>query len=85
MCDTSHRHKCDPVATRDDKTAFCLGEKQGMLVNGECSSWYNRVGDFLKYQFGIRAKKFFVMAMDWHARHNRTTPTPECMVNGIEC
>ena len=29
-----------------DKTAFCLGEKQGMLVNDECSSWYSRVGDF---------------------------------------
>ena len=25
---------------------FCLGEKQGMLVNSECSSWYNRAGDF---------------------------------------
>ena len=26
-----------------DKAAFCLGEKQGMLVNDECSSWYNKV------------------------------------------
>ena len=30
-----------------DKTAFCLGQKQGMLENGECSSWYNRAADFL--------------------------------------
>ena len=30
-----------------DKMVFCLGEKQGMLINNECSSWYNRVGDFL--------------------------------------
>ena len=30
-----------------DKTAFCLGEKEGMLVNVECSSWCNRVGYFL--------------------------------------
>ena len=30
-----------------DKAVFCLGEKQGMLVNDECSSWYNIVGDFL--------------------------------------
>ena len=30
-----------------DKTAFCLGEKEVMLVNDECSSCYNRVGDFL--------------------------------------
>ena len=29
------------------KAVFDLGEKQGMLVNNECSSWYNRVGDFL--------------------------------------
>ena len=29
-----------------DKTAFCLGENQVMLVNDECSSWCNRVGDF---------------------------------------
>ena len=28
------------------KAAFCLGEKQGLLVEDECSSWYNRVGDF---------------------------------------
>ena len=28
-----------------DKAVFCLGEKQGMLVNDECSSWYNTVGD----------------------------------------
>ena len=30
-----------------DKAVFCLGEKQGLLINDECSSWYNRVGDFL--------------------------------------
>ena len=29
------------------KTAFCLGGQQGMLVNDECSFWYNRVGYFL--------------------------------------
>ena len=23
-----------------DKTAFCLGEEEGMLVNVECISWY---------------------------------------------
>ena len=28
-----------------DKAVFCLGEKQGMLVNDECSSWY-KVGGF---------------------------------------
>ena len=30
-----------------DKTVFCLGEKEAMLVNDECSSWYNREGNFL--------------------------------------
>ena len=25
---------------------FCLGEKEGMLANDECSPWYNKVGDF---------------------------------------
>ena len=30
-----------------DKAVFCLGEKQGMLVSDECSSWYNKVGVFL--------------------------------------
>ena len=34
------------------KIAFCLGEKQGSLVNDNCNSWYNRVGDF-EYQVGI--------------------------------
>ena len=31
-----------------DKAVFCLGEKQGTLINDECtcSPWYNRVGDF---------------------------------------
>ena len=54
------------------RNAFCLEEKQGMLVNDECSSWYNRIGNFL-YQFLIGEKKFY-MAMDQHARSDRTTP-----------
>ena len=31
-----------------DKTAFCLEEKQALLhvVDDECNSCYNRVGDF---------------------------------------
>ena len=35
-----------------DTSVFCLGEKQGMLLNDECSSWYNRVGDFLNVGLG---------------------------------
>ena len=30
-----------------DKMVFCSGEKQDMIVNDHCSSWYNRVGDFM--------------------------------------
>ena len=26
-----------------DKSVFCLGEKPCVLINDECSSWYNRV------------------------------------------
>ena len=29
-----------------DRNALCLGEKEGMLVDDECSSCYNRVGNF---------------------------------------
>ena len=39
-----------------NKAVFCLGEKQGKLVNNECSSWYNKVGYF-KCRFGIGEKK----------------------------
>ena len=42
-----------------------------MLVNNECSFWYNRVGNF-QYQFGIREKKFYT-SMNQHAQPNRTT------------
>ena len=35
-----------------DNTAFCLGEKQGMLVNDERSSWYNRVGNCFSISLG---------------------------------
>ena len=29
-----------------DKVLFCIGEKQGMIVNNGCSSWYNRIDTF---------------------------------------
>ena len=41
-----------------DKTVFCLGEKQGMLINDECSSWYNRVGDFFNVSLGWEERNF---------------------------
>ena len=30
-----------------DKAVFCLDQKQGMLINDECSSCHNKVGDLL--------------------------------------
>ena len=41
-----------------NKITFCLGEKQAVLVNKECRSWYNRVAEFY-YQFGIGEKIIF--------------------------
>ena len=35
-----------------DKAVFCLGEKQGMLINDECSLCYNKVGDFFYIGLG---------------------------------
>ena len=56
-----------------DKSAFCVGEKQGMLANDECtcSSWYNRVGDFY-HQFVI-GENSLCMSMDQHTWSDKTT------------
>ena len=35
-----------------DKAVLSLGEQQGMLVKNECSSWYNRVGNFFVVGLG---------------------------------
>ena len=43
-----------------------------MLVNNECSYWYNRVGDFC-CRFGIEERKFYI-AVNWHVRSIRPTP-----------
>ena len=66
-----------------DKAVFCLGEKQGMLVYYECSSWYNRVGDFLLVVWDGRKK--FYMVMDQYARSVRPTPLQSVRSNGTEC
>ena len=49
-----------------------LGEKQGMLLNNECNSWYDRAGIF-QYQFVI-GENSYCMSMDQCAWPNRTTP-----------
>ena len=33
---------------------FCSGEKQGLLVSDECSSWYNEVGSFMMSIWEVR-------------------------------
>ena len=48
-----------------DKTACSLGEKEGRLVNVECRSWYNSVGNFL-HQFGIGGERCYILT-DQHA------------------
>ena len=60
------------IATKIKRGENLTGDKQGMLVNNECSSWCNRVPKFL-YQFGIGQKKFYT-AMDEHVQPDRTTP-----------
>ena len=51
-----------------DKAVFCLGEKQGMLVNDECSSWYNKVGDFLMSVWDKRKEIFYRQSKQPHSR-----------------
>ena len=49
-----------------NKDVFCLGEIQGMLVKGDGSYWFNRLGDFC-CEFGKGEQKF-CMVMDQHAK-----------------
>ena len=55
-----------------NKTLFCLGKKQGMLVNDECSSYFNRGGDF-QHQFGT-GDNSYCTSTNLHAWPNKTTP-----------
>ena len=66
-----------------DKTVFCLGEKQGMLINDECSCWYNRVGDFLLSVLDRRKEILYGNGQVYKV--SQTNPTQECKVNGTEC
>ena len=55
-----------------DNTAFCLGEKQGKLVNDECNFWYNRVGYFLVSVWDKENEFLYVNGSAYMG--NRTTP-----------
>ena len=67
-----------------DRTAFCFGEKQGMLVNDECSRWCNRVGNFLVSIWDRRKQLLYIDGSACMARQNNPTPL-ECVVNVTEC
>ena len=41
-----------------DKAVFCLGAKQGTLVNNKCSFCYDRYSRHFRCQFGIEQKQF---------------------------
>ena len=55
-----------------DKMVFCLGEKQGMIVNDDYTLWYNRVSDFLMSVWERR--KEICMARDHLVKFLRPTP-----------
>ena len=62
---------------------FCLGEKQGMMLNNECSSWYNRLGDF---SINLGKKKTLIVhqQISMYGPTKQLTPA-EYVVNGTEC
>ena len=64
-----------------DKSAFCLREKQHMLVNDDCSSWYNRVGNFLVSIWDRRKQLLYTDESAGIAGQSNPTPL-ECVVNG---
>ena len=66
-----------------DKMVFCLGEKQGMIVNDDCSSWYNRVGEFLISVWERR--KEILYGEGSACKVSRNDPTLECKANGNDC
>ena len=62
---------------------LCLGEKQGMLVNKNASSWYSRVGEVLVSVWDRRKNNYTATGSAHTARQNNTIP--ECVVNVTEC
>ena len=66
-----------------DNIMLCLGEKQGMMINDECSSWYNRVGNFLISVWDKR--KDILYGNGSVVEFNQNNPTAECEVNGTKC
>ena len=67
-----------------DKAVLCLGKKQGMLVNDECSSWYNKVGGFL-LSVWYRRKEILDGNGSIGEVISQNNPTPGRVVNGPGC
>ena len=66
-----------------DKTVFCLEEKQGMIVNDDCSLWYNRIDDFLMSAWERRKEILYDEGSAYKISQN--DPTYECEANGNNC
>ena len=65
-----------------NKTVVCFGEKQGMSVNDKCSSWYNKVGNFLMSVWDRREEILYGSGLVSEVGQNILIP--ECEVNRTE-
>ena len=63
-----------------DKSVFCLGEKQGLIVSDECSNWYNEVGSFMMSIWEVR--KEILCGNGFPSGIVQTNPALECEANG---
>ena len=65
------------------KVCFVLGAKQSLLINDECSSWYDKARDLLMLVWNMRKEILYGNAPVGEV--NRNNPTPECEVNDTAC
>ena len=66
-----------------EATVFCLGEKQGMIVNDDCSLWNSRVSDFLMLVWERREEISYGEGSAYKVL--QSNPTVECEANGNNC
>ena len=52
-------------------------------INDECSSWFNRIGDFLMSVWGRRKEILYGNGLVGEV--NQSNTIPECEVYGTEC
>ena len=62
-----------------DEMVFCLGEKQGMIVNGDCSLWYDRVGGFMSVW---KRRKEILYGEGSACKVSQNDPTLDCEAKG---